>query len=180
MKYSDYEGVEVSLDSRGHFLATVEGEQLTSETYENLTKAITAKQRRITRVRAAELPVVALVPKENSRYFGADRGEMWVTGTFRGVNAHTGDTMLTVGGEKKQYGEPWLFRPDDPAIPRLKELVTQRDAARKEARRLEEAVDGALKKHGVQPAGVRYGSDKQAQAAEIEETVVKKLGKARA
>jgi hypothetical protein len=177
VKHSDYEGVEIAIDARGRFTATVDGEEISSETYENITKAITAKQRRVTRVQAAEIPVVALVRKAASRY-AQSTTEEWVTGTFRGVNAHTGDVMFTVGGKKESYDGPWLFRPDDPAIPGIKDLITQRAAARKEWERLEEVVEAALRKHGIRPTGQRYGGDKQALAAETEEAVVKKLGKA--
>ncbi len=170
MKFGTHEGYDVEITKQGVFEATIDKETIVRDTYEALITAVTAKLRRASRVKAAATPVVALI---RTRY--DSKPPRWVTGTFRGINAHTHDTMLTVEGEKVQYDSPWLFRPDDPKLPAMQALVEAETAARLAHHAALEALEAAKQKHGV-IARMGYAADRNAAAAEEEARIVKALG----
>ena len=90
------------------------------KTLDGLKKKLETSGRAEAIAKAADAPILAVTVSR----WEADAD--FVEGTFAGINAHTGQVTIDVGGKKKQIetrSETFFFRRDDPSVKTLRELI---------------------------------------------------------
>lgn len=167
------DGNEIKLSGDGMFFAALKSGRVQDKSLDGLKKKLANIKRASSRAQAIELPAVALV--WGGRWGDDDESkDVWYTGTFAGVNAHSGDVTFLAGKHKMELTSyAVFFRAGDPAIETVKELLKARRAAAREFDRAKKAYDAAAEKHGHRiNVGYGRGRDKTEQAAIAEQKLI--------
>jgi len=166
--------LDISLSLQdGVFYAWPKGrdERVTDKTLDGLKKKLDNIVRASARAQAISLPAVVLEFYEGWR--DSVSKATWRTGTFAGINAHTGEISFNLkdGKERVAMDSAWFFRADHPALPELRQLVEQRLATAKAAADADKKLDAALERHGFRPH-IGRSSNKLEQAARVEQDLI--------
>lgn len=168
------DGNQVKLTSDGTFFTNLETGPVRDKSLDGLKKKLANIKRASTRAQAVELPAVALV--WGGRWGDdTESPDHWFTGTFAGVNAHTGDVTFLVGKEKMELTEyAVFFRAGDPAIETVKGLLKARRTAERQAALTKKAYEEAIERYGhhVRVGYGRHGADKAEQAGAAEQRLI--------
>lgn len=175
-KVITHQGVDISLESTtGRFYCRPKGRDtdLFDKTLDGLKKKVDNLLRASARAQAVNLSATVLQLETGWR--NEDTRATWLVGTFLGINAHTAEVSF-----KKLTGEPvhlsgsaYFFRSDDPAIPKIQELLKDRIAKEKVARLAREAADELLERHGHRPQlGRARTGGKSEEAAKAEQLLI--------
>lgn len=153
------------------FYTEYAGDYLTAPALAALKGKIDAKDRQVARYQAGDLEAVILIQEG----WASNPKWRWNTGTFVGINGHTGDVTFKVGGEEVRYSGVTVFRKGDPAIERVQELIRLEREAQLAANKATDEREAAERAHGYRPAIGRrrsHDTDKRRAATEEEQALV--------
>jgi phenylpropionate dioxygenase-like ring-hydroxylating dioxygenase large terminal subunit len=166
--------LDISLSLQdGVFYAWPQGRdhRVTDKSLDGLKKKLDNIVRASARAQAISLPAVVL------EFYAGWRDDVtkatWRTGTFAGINAHTGEISFDVKNSKERLklNHGWFFRTDHPALPEIRELVEQRLATAKAAADATKKLDAALERHGFKPH-IGDSRNKLEAAARVEQDLI--------
>lgn len=179
MKVSTHNGVDIHLsEDKGDFYADPKGgRQVRDKTLDGLKAKLDGLVRGRVREEALNLPAVVISMDRNGYGREATLTYIEEEGTFKGVNAHTGDITFTRARDGKVVNvSGWWYPKDHPDLPRIRELAAASVAAYKANKAAQGALENALQVNGLQPrVSTGYRENKTAAAARTEEELVKHL-----
>lgn len=182
-KVTEHGGYQIYLSVSGRFRTVIENENVFAPSLQAIKARIDNKLREKARQQAKTTPAIVLGMTRRYRYSDQEETEVeWLEGFFVGLDAVSGRIRFLEKGKKEprtlDRGGYWFFRPKDPALKAVRNLVNAFLLAEKELNKSQESMKKLRGKAGFEPELPSYiGRDKERTrvAAEIEQKLMAHL-----